>query len=159
MINDKLIAKRHRCLIIKHSNLIMEHLFLVFIIHVLFSRFFAPILVPLLSICLDITSSFLSFTRNLQQFTILIAKDIVLSTKILFAVIPLTQFPLLTFIYYVYHLSFIISIVRTRVVRGFGSDGDVVRVAFVDTGVGDAGEFGLVKLIDGGGTTVTHAGA
>ena len=34
-----------------------------------------------------------------------------------------------------------------------------MRVAFVHAGVGDTGEFGLVELIDSGGTTVTHAGA
>ena len=44
------------------------------------------------------------------------------------------------------------------VVRRLAGDDDLVRMALLHTGVGDAGELGIVEIHDAGCTAVAHAG-
>ena len=49
-------------------------------------------------------------------------------------------------------------LLRTAVVRSFTRDGYIVRMAFQHTGIGDAGELGIVQLLNVGSAAVAHAG-
>ena len=48
------------------------------------------------------------------------------------------------------------GLLRTAVVGSLAGDGHIVRVAFHHTGIGDAGEFGIMQLLYIGSAAISH---